>query len=89
MLFLLCSSDGHVNRVRVGVYNKMGIFEYDVTFSPVIVSKLMRLYMFNLHGAMLGSARVFNGDTLYLPCGTHRTMVRLCFFLFPNCFFFF
>ena len=43
------------------------IFEYEVRFEPVIDSKDMRFQLLKQHQAKIGTAKTFDGVTLYLP----------------------
>lgn len=55
------------NYVRLNIDPGKGIFEYEVRFEPVIDSKDIRFQLLNQHREVLGSAKTFDGVTLYLP----------------------
>jgi len=44
-----------------------GVFQYTVSFEPVIESKNMRFQLLNEHRPIIGNTRAFDGVILYLP----------------------
>lgn len=55
------------NYVRLNIDPGKGIYEYEVRFEPLIDSKDIRFKLLNKHREFLGSAKTFDGVTLYLP----------------------
>lgn len=55
------------NYVRLHMDKNKGIFEYEVRFEPSIDSKDMRFKLLKQHQEAIGTAKTFDGVTLYLP----------------------
>lgn len=55
------------NYIRMNIDPGKGIFEYEVRFDPPVDSKAMRFRLLNQHQEVMGTAKTFDGVTLYLP----------------------
>ena len=55
-----------------------GIYEYDVSFIPMVDSKQFRFQLLNQHREILGPAKTFDGVTLYLPYQFENTVGIYC-----------
>ena len=56
------------NYIQLNINPDSEIFEYEVCFDPSIEEKDMRVKLLDLNIKMFGSASIFDGATLYLPC---------------------
>ena len=62
--------DDDVNVVRVAMEPDWRLFQYRVDFQPRLASKFEKLHHFQVMASCsswLGPARVYDGETLYLP----------------------
>lgn len=59
-----------------------GIFEYEVRFDPPVDSKDMRFKLLKQHQEAIGTAKTFDGVTLYLPFKFEKNVCILWFKLF-------
>lgn len=55
------------NCIRVNCNPENGVFEYEVRFKPDVDSMNFRSLYIRQHADLLGSARTFDGTTLFLP----------------------
>ena len=54
-----------------------GVFQYAVSFEPVVENKNMRFQLLNEHRAIIGNTGAFDGSILYLPQEDHQYDIHM------------
>nr|XP_002130577.2 piwi-like protein 2 [Ciona intestinalis] len=69
-------NDIRVNCVRVKCIN-LAVYQYHVSFEPVVDSRNMRFMLLNQHREVIGNTKAFDGTILYLPMKLELNELRL------------